>query len=451
MVTIPTLYSHIDAEEIRADAESYLLYYGMQPYDEAIVRASGNSIETASGHCMFDWTSGQMCSLLGHGHPEVVTVIQKHAESLDHLWSSMYSPPVTSLAKRLVTLAPPGLDKALFLNTGSESNEAAIRLAKFFTSRFEIVGLGGSWHGMTGVALGAQYADCRNGYGPVTPGNFALPAPNAYRSIFRRPDGSYDWETELDYGFGLIDTQSCGSLATAIVEPILSAGGILELPPGYLKRLKQHCTSRGMLLIVDEVQTGIGRTGDMFAFTHHPEDEAVVPDILTLSKTLGSGLPISAVLTSNKIAAFAKKNDFSYVTTHTNDPLTAAVGDKVVEIVVRDNLVEYSRTMGLRLQAGLRHLQSRYGCIGDVRGRGLMAGMEIVSDRETKAGAPELGSALAQRMAQLGVWTSFEKPSGIYGVFRFIPPLTTTEKGLYLVLGIMEEAFRTTSGTMPLY
>lgn len=234
---------------------------------------------------MLDWTSGQMSTLIGHGNPEIVETIHSHAKNLDHLFSGMLSPPVISLAKRLTGLTPIGLDKAFFLSTGGESNEAAIRLAKFYTGKFEIVGLAASWHGVTGTAIGAQYHAGRAGYGPNMPGNFALPTPNAYRSIFRHPDGSYDWQTELDYGFELIDRQSCGSLAALILEPILSSGGMLVLPSGYLKAVKQHCERRGMLLIIDEAQTGIGRAGDMFAFQHFAEDEGVVPDVLTLSKT----------------------------------------------------------------------------------------------------------------------------------------------------------------------
>lgn len=133
--------------------------------------------------------------------------------------------------------------------------------------------------------MAAQYHAGRAGYGPNMPGNIALPTPNSYRSIFRHPDGSHDWQTELNYGFDLVDKQSCGSLAALILEPILSSGGMLVLPPGYLKAVKGHCEKRGMLLIIDEAQTGIGRAGDMFAFQHFAEDEGVVPDVLTLSKT----------------------------------------------------------------------------------------------------------------------------------------------------------------------
>jgi 4-aminobutyrate aminotransferase-like enzyme len=218
-----------------------------------------------------------------------------------------------------------------------------------------------------------------------------------------------------------------------------------------MKALKEHCEARGMLLIVDEAQTALGRAGDMFAFTHHPEDEGVVPDIVTLSKTLGNGIPLSAVLTSNTIAHYAKNNNFLFYTTHINDPLPAAVGDKVLEIVIRDDLCARSKRLGIKLQAGLRHLQSRYGCIGDVRGRGLMGGMEIVGDRKTKVGAPEVGAAVSNKMVEMGLWAQLATMSSFGGVFRIAPPITVTEEQLDLALAIIEEALRTTPGTMPLY
>ncbi|KAK4549603.1 hypothetical protein LTR36_004904 [Oleoguttula mirabilis] len=449
----PRLYDHVDVQQLNEDAESSLLHYGTSFHPEIIVHTEGQWITTASGHRMLDWTSGQTVSLPFSftAAPETFSVIRDHAEQLDHLFSGMLCPPVIRAAKRLTSLTPPGLDKVFFLSTGGESNEADIRLAKFYTGKFEVVGLAASWHGMTGVALGAQYHAGRAGYGPNGPGNFALPTPNAYRSVFRNADGSYDWRAELDYGFDLIDKQSCGLLAALILEPILSSGGMLVLPPGYLKAVKQHCERRGMLLIVDEAQTGIGRAGGMFAFQHFAEDEGVVPDILTLSKTLGNGLPLSAVVTSNEIAAFAKENDFLFYTTHVNDPIPAAVGDKVLELVVRDDLVAHSRKMGEKLQRGLRRLESRYGCIGDVRGRGLMAGMEVVADPKTKVGAPEVGRAVGERMTKLGLWAQLATMASFGGVFRIAPPITVTEEELELGLGMMEEAFASTEGTMPLY
>ncbi|KAK6335530.1 hypothetical protein TWF696_002303 [Orbilia brochopaga] len=442
----------IDQAQLQADAATTLINIGTSFHRDIIVRAEGINIYTADGHRMQDWTSGQMSCLLGHGNPEIVEVIAHHAARLDHLFSGMLSPPVVNLAKRLTGLAPKGLDRAIFLSTGGESNEFAIRIAKLCTGKFEIVGLSASWHGVTAGAIAAQYHSGRAGYGPVIPGNFALPAPNAYRSIFRHPDGSYDWRTELSYGFSLIDRQSCGSLAAVIVEPILSSGGMHPLPPGYLKALKEHCTARNMLLIIDEAQTAIGRAGDMFAFQHHPEDEGVVPDILTLSKTLGNGIALSAVLVSEQLAVTSEQKGFMYYTTHMNDPLPAAVGDKVLEIVVRDGLVERARKLGEVLHAGLQRLKERYGCIGDIRGRGLMAGVEIVIDRATnKEPAILLGNAIGEKMAALGVWAQLSTHASFAGVFRIAPPITVAEEELLAGLEVMEEAFRSTEGTLPLY
>ncbi len=443
----PALYNNVNEEELQAAASKYLANYGTKFEKDIVTGSKGLHVYTANGHRVLDWTSGQMSCLIGHGHPEIVRTIHDHAENLDHLFSGMLSPPVINLAKRLTSVLPEGLDKAFFLSTGGESNEAAIKMAKVYTGNFEVVGLGASWHGVTAQALGTQYHFGRKGQGPLMPGMHMLPPPNTYRSIFRKPDGSYDWETELDYGWDLIDRASCGSLAACIVECIQSSAGMHVLPPGYLKALKKHCEKRGMLLIVDEAQTGVGRCGDLFAINH----EGVVPDILTLSKTLGNGLPLSAVITSSEIERVCTERDFCFYTTHVNDPLPASVGDKVLEIVLRDNLVENSRSMGLHLQAGLQKLKERYGCIGDVRGRGLMAGLEIVGDRETKEPAIDLARRVASKMYELGLWANLSSHSSFSGVFRIAPPIVITKEQSDQGLEIMERAFQLTDGTMPLY
>ncbi len=210
--------------------------------------------------------------------------------------------------------------------------------------------------------------------------------------------------------------------------------------------MKTHCEKRGMLLIVDEAQTAIGRCGAMTAIEH----EGVTPDILTLSKTLGNGLPLAAVVTSKEIEEACFEKGYLFYTTHVNDPLPAAVGLKVLEIVVRDNLVERSRVAGARLKAGLEKLQSHYGCIGDVRGRGLMCGVEIVANRETKEPSVDIGDALAKKMVELGLNANLSTMKDFGGVFRIAPPITITDKELEMGLRIFEEALRVTPGTMPL-
>jgi 4-aminobutyrate aminotransferase-like enzyme len=440
-------YQHVSHAKLQALADKCLANYGTKFEKDIITRTEGLYVYTADGHRVLDWTSGQMSCLVGHGHPEVVDTVHKHAAHLDHLFSGMLSPPVISLANRLTSVLPSGLDKAFFLSTGGESNEAAIKMAKVYTGKFEIVGLGASWHGMTAQALGAQYHFGRSGQGPVMPGMHMLPPPNAYRSIFRNADGSYDWEKELDYGWSLIDRASCGSLAACIVECIQSSAGMHILPPGYLKALKKHCEKRDMLLIVDEAQTGVGRCGDLMAINH----EDVIPDILTLSKTLGNGLPLSAVITSNEIERVCTERDFCFYTTHVNDPLPAAVGDKVLEIVLRDNLIENSKKQGKVLKEGLEELKKRYGCIGDVRGRGLMCGVEIVADRETKTADLVLAKNVANAMYDRGLWANLSSHASFGGVFRIAPPIIITEAQVREGLAIMEDAFRSTAGSKPLY
>ena len=311
----------MSTETFWPDVERHLIRYGASFTPRIIERAAGSYVYDTTGTPILDFTSGQMSAILGHSHPEIVAAVTESMGSLDHLFSGMLSRPVVDLAARLSETLPDSLDKTLLLSTGAEANEAAIKMAKLFTGRYEIVSFDRSWHGMTSGAAAATFAAGRKGYGPPVPGNLTLPTPNAYRSPFRHADGTYDWESELRFGFDLVDQQSSGSLAACMIEPILSSGGIIEPPPGYLTRLKEMCVARGMLLIADEAQTGLGRTGLMYAF----EREPVVPDLLTLSKTLGAGLPVAAVVTSTDIEQVCHDRGFLFFTTHVSDPLAAAV------------------------------------------------------------------------------------------------------------------------------
>ena len=276
----------------------------------------------------------------------------------------------------------------------------------------------------------------RKGAGPAAIGNIAIPAPHAYRPRFTHADGSLDWQTELDDAFALVDSQSTGSLAAFIAEPILSSGGIIDLPQGYLAALKRKCEERGMLLILDEAQTGMGRTGDMFAF----QRDGVVPDILTLSKTLGAGLPLAAVMTSRKIEETAHEKGFVFLTTHVSDPLPAAVGLTVLDIIEREGLMGRARTLGARLQSGLEGLKQRFDCVGDVRGRGLLLGMEIVTDRAGKVPDIAMGDRIAAEAMARGLSMNIVALPAMGAVFRIAPPLTATEDEIDQGIGIMAEA-----------
>jgi 2,2-dialkylglycine decarboxylase (pyruvate) len=413
------------------DVEQHLIRYGGTFTPAIIERAEGSYVYDSAGRAILDFTSGQMSAILGHSHPDVVETVRSAVGSLDHLFSGMLSRPVVDLARTLSDALPDPLTKAMLLTTGAESNEAALKLAKLYTGGFEIVSFSQSWHGMTSGAAAATYSAGRRGYGPVAPGSFAIPAPNAYRSPF-----GTDWRTELDVAFDLVDRQSTGSLAACLVEPILSSGGVIELPLGYLAALKDKCVERGMLLILDEAQTGLGRTGTMFAF----ERDGVVPDIITLSKTLGAGLPLAAVVTSAEIEQRCHERGYLFFTTHISDPLPAAVGLTVMRVIEREDLVRRAATLGERLDAGLRELQGRHECIGDVRGRGLMRGIELVTDRARKTPADALGRRVTEECLALGLHLNIVQLPGMGGVFRIAPPLTVSADELDRGLAILDQS-----------
>ena len=421
-----------------ADADRHLIRYASaSAFTPAIIdRAAGSFLFTEDGRRILDFTSGQMSAILGHSHPEIVATVTRQAMRLDHLFSGMLSRPVVELARRLAETLPEPLEKALLLTTGAEANEAAIRMAKLVTGKHEIVSFARSWHGMTHAAAAATYSAGRKGYGPAAPGNFAIPAPYRYRPDFTTADGDLDWQRQLDFGFDLVDAQSVGSLAACIVEPILSSGGIIEPPPGYFTALRDKCRERGMLLILDEAQTGLCRTGTWYAF----ERDGIVPDILTLSKTLGAGLPLAAVLTSAELEKAAHDRGFLFFTTHVCDPLPAAVGNTVLDVLQRDRLDERARHLGGILRQGLEQIAQRHEIVGDIRGRGLLAGLELVVDRQTKQSSDELGALVTGRCLELGLHMNIVQLPGMGGVFRIAPPLTATEDELSLGLAILDQA-----------
>ncbi|MFF4477182.1 aspartate aminotransferase family protein [Streptomyces melanosporofaciens] len=427
------------SETAGAAPERHLIRYsGHAPFSpEIIARAAGTSVFTESGRELLDFTSGQMSAILGHSHPAIVATVREQVALLDHLHSGMLSRPVVDLTRRLAETLPEPLEKVLLLTTGAEANEAAVRMAKLVTGRHEIVSFARSWHGMTQAAANATYSAGRKGYGPAAPGNFALPVPDRFHPDFVDAEGELDWRRQLDLGFDLIDAQSVGSLAACLVEPILSSGGVIELPPGYLAALAHKCRERDMLLILDEAQTGLCRTGDWYAFEH----EGVVPDILTLSKTLGAGLPLAAVVTGPEIEQRAHERGFLFFTTHASDPLPAAVGNTVLEVLVRDRLDERARALGTTLRGHLDELATRHDAVGDVRGRGLLLGMELAGDQILGAGgADRLGAAVTRRCFELGLHMNIVQLPGMGGTFRIAPPLTASDNEIAHGAAILDQA-----------
>ncbi len=418
------------------ERERFLIRYAHHFAPFTVTRASGAWIETNDGHRILDFTSGQICSTIGHNHPRIVTAIQQSLDEVIHLNSWMLSEPVLALAERLTELVPESLHKVLLVNTGGEANEVALRLAKMHTGRFEIVGLTRSWHGLQAGVASLNLAGGHAGYGPLMPGTLALPAPYAYRCPIRHCTGTCDCSC-LEAGFAMIDQQSVGSLCAVIAEPVLSAGGIIVPPPDYFQRLRTLCTERGMLLIFDEAQTGFGRLGTMFGF----ELYGIEPDILSVSKTLGGGVPLAATLTSSEIEEDCYSKGFMHVTSHVSDPLPAAVGLAVINVIEEKGLVKQARLRGEYLMARLRELQQHHEQIGDVRGKGLLVGVELVEDRTTKEPADALGVAVGDECLQRGLSMNIVRSTGgMLNCFRMAPPLSITESEIDIAITIIDES-----------
>jgi 2,2-dialkylglycine decarboxylase (pyruvate) len=412
-----------------------LIRYGMEWADIVVSRAAGSHVYDAKGRAILDFTSGQMCATLGHNHPQIVAAIEAACRGSLHLFSGLLSPAVIELSHELAALLPDSLTKLLFLNTGSEVNEAALRMAKLHTGCHEVVGFTGSWHGMSAGASSSTYAAGRRGYGPSMPGVLALPAPNCFRCPIRHCRDHCD-TTCLDVGFEMIDSQSTGAIAAVLAEPVQSSGGVVVPPPGYFSKLREKCDERGALLILDEAQTAFGRLGTNFAF----ETLDIVPDILTLSKTLGGGLPMAATATGEKIEADCHAKGFMHITSHVSDPLPAEVARAVLRVLAADHLNERAITMGAYLHAGLQALQQRYEAVGDIRGYGLLYGVDLVIDRDSRRPDPELGAAVTRRCMELGLSMNIVSVGGLAAVWRIAPPLTVSHEEIDLGLTILDQA-----------
>jgi 2,2-dialkylglycine decarboxylase (pyruvate) len=416
---------------------SGLIRYGGDFWPEPVVRASGSFVETASGRRVLDFTAGQICATIGHNHPRVAAAIRRALDDVIHLNSWMLSPPVLELARALSATLPPSLARAIFLSTGGESIEVAVRMAKLYTGQFEVASLTRSWHGLTGGAAALTTAGGRQGYGPSLPGSIVLPAPYAYRCPIKHCDKTNVCDCScLEAGFELFDQASVGAPAAVVVEPVLSAGGVIVPPPGYFARLLELCDEREMLTIFDECQTGLGRLGVMYGF----EAFDVVPDFLVLSKTLGGGIPIGSVVTSATIEAECHARGFMHVTSHVSDPLPAAAARAVLDVVREEDLPGQAARQGSRLMGHLRELQTRHEVIGDVRGMGLLCGIELVEDRDTRQPAMTLGTALTSACDARGLSINLVRggSGGAPNCIRMAPPLTISDGEVDLAAEILD-------------
>lgn len=390
------------------------------------VRASGAELFDADGRAWLDFTSGIGVVNTGHCHPRVVKAVQEQASQL--LFGQMncvIPPPAVRLAEMLNEITPPSIDRFFFSNSGAEATEACVKLAKAATGKPNVIVFQGSFHGRTHLAMAMTTSKTvyRHRYQPLPSGIFVAPFPYAYR---------YGWPEEqaVDFCLKELDLVLKGQTApdetaAMIIEPVLGEGGYVPAPAAFLQGLREVCDRNGILLIIDEVQSGFGRTGSLFCF----EPSGVQPDILVMAKGLGSGLPISAVGASAEL--MERWTPGTHGGTYGGgSAVAAAAACATIEVMREEDLPGNAARRGEQLRAGLRALQERFGSIGDVRGPGLMVATEF--SREDGSPDPETAAAVARACVGRGLLLL---TCGSYGnVVRWIPPLVVTEGQLEAAL-----------------
>ncbi|CAN5328444.1 aspartate aminotransferase family protein [soil metagenome] len=425
--------------DLKQAAKDHLVRYGGDAFPNLFRSAKGTIVTDADGREYLDFTSGQMCATIGHNHPAIVEAVNRAGQKAFHFFSGMIPEVVAELAQNLANDWLPGnLTKTIFINTGSEATEVALRMAKMYTDGYEILALGGSWHGITGGASTVSLASDRKGYGVPAPGVYVIPEPNEYRPYIAAATPEAAALANLDIALKMFDMQSAGRGAAIIAEPIISAGGVLIPPRSFMQALRKAADDRGMLLIFDEAQTAFGRIG----WKTGSEMFGVVPDIMTMSKTLGGGLPLAAVATTEKIEQALYEKHFTFYTSHVSDPLTAEVGLAVLRVLQQEQLVARSRVMGQYLKDRMVELQSRFEEIGDVRGEGLLLGVELVENRRSRKPAHELGALTTLKCFENGLSMNIRRRPERGSVWRIAPPLTVSHDEIDRAVGILERSLR---------
>ncbi|HEX9892634.1 MAG TPA: acetyl ornithine aminotransferase family protein [Gemmatimonadales bacterium] len=404
----------------------------LKEYPLAIASGRGAMVEDVDGNRFLDFMAGIAVSSTGYNHPRVVAAIQEQAGKFLHICGSdFYFEGMAALAERLANLAPGPAPKRVFLtNSGTEATEGAIKLARYATGRTALVAFKGAFHGRStgSLALTSSKARQRAGMGPLLPDVHHVFYGYCYRCEFGKTYPSCDIfcvdhiERDL-FGRHLDPTE----VAAVFVEPVQGEGGYIVPPTGWMQRLRELCTRHGILLVADEVQSGIGRTGKMWAIDH----TGVVPDMVLTAKGLGSGMPIGAIIATEEVTTWKKG---AHGSTFGGNPVCVAAALATLDLI-EGGLMENARVMGDRLMAGVRKLAEKYPAVGDVRGLGLMIGMEFVKDRASRTRNPELVEKLVQRAFGRGLLLLGAGPSAL----RFAPPLVVDDYDVDTGLQIIDE------------
>ena len=415
------------AEDARLISPSYTRSYPL-----VARRGHGIVVEDVDGNEFFDFSAGIAVTSTGHCHPEVVAAVQRQAGELLHMsGTDFYYPQLTELAERLSKIAPmPGPHRVHYGNSGAEAVEAALKLARYHTRRQYVIAFYGAFHGRTmgALSLTCSKAQQRRRFSPLVPGVVHVPYPNLYRrpagadpEQYAREIARYieDWVFRTE-----VPPEECAAI---IVEPIQGEGGYLPAPTTFLQELRRICDRYGILLIADEVQSGMGRTGQWWAIQH----SGVAPDMICTAKGIASGMPLSALITRAEIMDWAPG---SHASTFGGNPVSIAAALATMDVLEREG-VDNARQVGDHILDRIADWPQRLPLVGDVRGRGLMIGIELVADKHTKAPAGEQRDHVVELAFEKGILFLGCGPNTL----RISPPLVVTEQQADVALDVLEE------------
>ena len=402
-------------------------------YPFVIARGEGAIVEDVDGNRFLDCAAGIAVNSTGVSHPEVVKAITEQAQKFIHMsGTDFYYEPQVRLAEELASIAPIDGDvRTFFANSGTEATEAAIKLARYYTKRPGLIAFLGSFHGrsMGSLSLTASKAIQRRGFGPFMPGVYHAPFADCYRCpVGAKPESCAAECLSFIEDQILVHLISPDEVAAIVVEPIQGEGGYVVPPKQFLQRLRELTRQNGMMLVLDEVQSGMGRTGRMFAAEHFD----LMSDIVTVAKGIASGLPLGVACARAEVMSWPPG---THASTFGGNPVSCAAANATIKLL-KEQLVANAAAIGNHLMTGLRELQNKHTLIGDVRGKGLMIGIELVKDRQTKQRAIEERNALVQAAFRRGLLVLGAGKNAL----RLAPPLVLNKTQADTVLQILDEA-----------
>lgn len=402
----------------------------------AVEKAEGATITDVDGNVLLDFAGGIGVLAVGHCPPNVVEAIQKQAADLIHMCAivSTYEPFV-EVAELLNEVTPGNhAKKTALLNSGAEAVEAAVKIARAYTGRQAIIVFEGAYHGRTNMtmAMTSKYALFKKSFGPFAPEVYRLPFPNLYR----KPDGLSE-EEYVEYTIQQLDNALIAQVdpayvAAIVIEPVQGEGGFIPTPPRFLQRIREICDEHGIVMIADEIQSGMGRTGKLFAVEHY----GIVPDLMTVAKSLAAGMPLAAV--TGKAEIMDAPHPGGLGGTYSGNPLACVAAIEAIKMIRQPEFLARATEVGKRIREHMEDIAAAHSIVGDVRGLGSMLAMEIVKDRQSKAPSMEKCSQITQETLKRGLITI---RAGLYSnCVRFLPPLNINDDEIDEGMAIVKEA-----------